>query len=91
MDWNSSTIIFHLGACSDTTETNSAYLKKMNLDSSKFWLEKTIDHSSTLLYASSASVYGDRPEEMGSVSEFDKVSINLYAKSKADFDDYCCH
>ncbi len=89
LDWNSSTIIFHLGACSDTTETNSAYLKKMNLDSSKFWLEKTIDHSSTLLYASSASVYGDRPEEMGSFSEFDKkFPINLYAKSKADFDDY---
>ncbi|MCS6863819.1 MAG: ADP-glyceromanno-heptose 6-epimerase [Gemmataceae bacterium] len=80
-------VIFHLGACSDTTETNWDYLRRNNIEySQKLW-QWCARHGVPLLYASSAATYGD-----GSCGFSDNTPphlltpLNLYGKSKNDFD-----
>ena len=51
--------VIHLGACADTTETDVAYLRRVNVEYSQmlwnFCAEKKIPY----VYASSAATYGD--------------------------------
>ena len=76
--------IFHQGACSNTMEWDSEYLYKNNLLYSKELLNLSKRSNTPLIYASSASVYGN-----GKVFE-EKIEneepINLYAYSKFKFD-----
>ena len=80
--------IIHMGACTDTTEMDVAYLNKMNLEYSKFlWLyasEKKIP----FYYASSAATYGEG--ELGyddDENQFAKLKpLNPYGESKLQFD-----
>ncbi len=80
--------IFHIGARTDTTETNEAILKELNLDYSKMLWDKCVAYGLPMVYASSAATYGDGEfgyddDETG----LDKlVPLNLYGKSKNDFD-----
>jgi len=79
---------FHLGACSDTLETNKDYLYENNVVySQKLW-KLAIKHDSNFIYASSAATYGD-----GSLGFSDDHSLvpklkplNLYGESKQEFD-----
>ncbi len=79
--------VFHMGACSSTTETNWDYLKKVNLDYSISLYKLCHKHSIPFIYASSAATYGN-----GEFGFDDKKPtstykpLNLYGKSKADFD-----
>ena len=51
--------IFHLGACSKTTEPDRDYIMNVNLEYSKKLLMYSANNNIDMIYASSASVYGD--------------------------------
>ena len=79
--------IFHLGACSDTTEWDGEYLMRNNYDFSKSLLSYCSDNRIKFLYASSASVYG-----LGLKGFKEQIScenpLNAYAYSKFQFDQF---
>tara|TARA_R110002012_G_scaffold206948_1_gene376938 strand:+ start:566 stop:1420 length:855 start_codon:yes stop_codon:yes gene_type:complete len=77
--------IIHNGACSDTTNCNPRYVMKHNFDYTRSLFNYCRDNKIRLIYASSASVYGDGPFREGAT----KKPKNLYALSKSMFDDYC--
>lgn len=52
-------VIFHLGACSTTTEWDGRAMLRSNYEYSKVLLAWAQTHSVPLIYASSASVYGN--------------------------------
>ncbi len=88
VDFSEVDFIFHMGACSSTTEKNWEYLKKNNLDYTKSLFIKASDHEIPYIYASSAATYGDG--EKGYSDQHENVSklspLNLYGKSKQDLD-----
>jgi ADP-L-glycero-D-manno-heptose 6-epimerase len=51
--------IFHLGACSSTTEKNFDYLLRNNYEYSKYLCDKAVSNDVRFIYASSAATYGD--------------------------------
>ncbi|MBW7990758.1 MAG: ADP-glyceromanno-heptose 6-epimerase [Planctomycetes bacterium] len=80
--------VFHLGACSDTTETNASYLIKNNYEYSKLLAQWATADNVRFIYASSAATYGD-----GSVGFSDNQEdidtlkpLNIYGYSKQLFD-----
>jgi ADP-L-glycero-D-manno-heptose 6-epimerase len=79
--------VFHLGACSATTEADWAYLERNNIGYSQAVWEWCAANACPLVYASSAATYGD-----GSLGFDDRTlpdrlrPLNLYGKSKNDFD-----
>ena len=79
--------VFHMGACSSTTEWDGKYLMRQNYEYSKDLLYWSSSINASLIYASSASVYGD-----GSRGFFEdpkaEYPINMYAYSKYLFDQY---
>ena len=78
--------IFHLGACSKTTEPDRDYMLSTNLYYSKDILKYSTNNKIPLIYASSASVYGS-----GAKFYEDKENesyLNHYAESKLMFDQY---
>jgi ADP-L-glycero-D-manno-heptose 6-epimerase len=80
--------IFHLGACSSTTETNEAYLNDNNLGLTRELCEWCLDQNTRFVYASSASTYGDGSLGMDDQEENLKKfqPLNLYGWSKHNFD-----
>ena len=76
--------IFHQGACSNTMEWDADFLYKNNLLYSKELLNFSQKNKTSLIYASSASVYGAGKIFEESVENEDP--INLYAYSKFKFD-----
>lgn len=79
-------VIFHQGACSATTEWNGQYLMKNNYEYSKQLLHYCLDEQVPLIYASSASVYGDGQVFVEQRSN--EKPLNMYAYSKFLFDQY---
>ncbi len=80
--------VFHIGACSSTTETNFDYLKKNNYEYSKTLAKWALENNIPFFYASSAATYGDGSR---GYSDEDAASLtleplNLYGKSKQMFD-----
>lgn len=80
--------VFHLGACSATTERNEAYLQDNNFAYTRELAEWSLAQSARFIYASSAATYGD-----GAAGMDDKDAnlarlhpLNLYGCSKQDFD-----
>ena len=51
--------VFHLGACTDTTETDADYLIKNNYEYTKLLAQWAVDSKIRCIYASSAATYGD--------------------------------
>jgi ADP-L-glycero-D-manno-heptose 6-epimerase len=51
--------VFHLGACSSTTEMDEDYLRKNNFEYSRDLADWTLRSGARLIYASSAATYGD--------------------------------
>ena len=76
--------IFHQGACSNTMEWDADFLYNNNLLYSKELLNFSQKTKTSLIYASSASVYGAGKIFKESVEYEDP--INLYAYSKFKFD-----
>jgi|TARA_R110000787_G_scaffold127453_1_gene238901 ADP-L-glycero-D-manno-heptose 6-epimerase len=81
---NPISVIFHNGACSDTTVSDPSYVMERNFDYSVSLLKICIERGLRLIYASSASVYGDGPF----IEDSSSNPKNLYALSKSMFDDY---
>jgi len=85
---NSVESVFHLGACSDTTETNASYLIKNNYEYSKLLAQWATDADIHFVYASSAATYGDG--STGFSDDQEKIEIlrplNMYGYSKHLFD-----
>lgn len=83
---NNARAVFHLGACSDTTEWDGRYMMDNNYEYSKQLLHHCRSHNVAFIYASSASVYGaGRNFQEGAECE---RPINMYGYSKALFDAY---
>jgi len=86
---NSSTFdfdyIFHQGACSDTTCEDGNYIMQNNFTFSKLLADICLKNSIPMVYASSASVYGDAQQFVESKNE---KALNYYAYSKLLFDEY---
>lgn len=80
-------LIFHLGACSSTTETDWTYLADNNLAySRKLWNWAAVNNA-RLIYASSAATYGDGEHGFDDRDDIRRLKpLNLYGKSKHDFD-----
>lgn len=79
--------VFHLGACSATTETNWDYLRRNNVEYTQALWNWCAAKRKPLLYASSAATYGDGSHGFDDrTPPTDLSPLNLYGKSKNDFD-----
>ncbi|AJC90382.1 ADP-L-glycero-D-mannoheptose-6-epimerase [Campylobacter subantarcticus LMG 24377] len=77
-------VIFHKAAISDTTVYDQNKVLKTNLNTFKGFIELALELNAKLIYASSASVYGDAPSpQTVNLSEAPK---NPYAFSKLMMD-----
>lgn len=80
--------IVHLGACTDTTELDEEYLRRVNLEYSQRLWDFAISKALPMVYASSAATYGD-----GALGYSDDEALipqlrplNPYGESKRLFD-----
>jgi ADP-L-glycero-D-manno-heptose 6-epimerase len=80
--------IFHLGACSATTETDAAYLIENNYRYTQTLAEWALARGTRFVYASSAATYGDGARGMDDRDDdLSKLRpLNLYGYSKHAFD-----
>ncbi len=79
--------VFHMGACSSTTEMNLDFLREVNTDYTKKVALAAMAQGWPLIYASSGAVYGDGQagfNDEGSSRRFHP--LNPYGWSKAHFD-----
>jgi ADP-L-glycero-D-manno-heptose 6-epimerase len=81
-------VIFHLGACSATTEKDADYLMRNNYEFTKILAEWSLTKNTRFVYASSAATYGD-----GALGMDDEMvdlhrlrPLNMYGYSKHLFD-----
>jgi ADP-L-glycero-D-manno-heptose 6-epimerase len=80
--------VFHMGACSSTTEKNASYLIDNNYRFTRELCEWCLQHDVRFIYASSGATYGDGA--LG-YSDSDEVTptlrpLNMYGYSKQLFD-----
>ena len=81
--------VYHLGACSATTESDASYLIHNNFEYSKVLLNFCTEEDITLYYASSAATYGDGGRGYSDFAELsDLRPLNMYGYSKHMFDRY---
>jgi len=82
--------VFHLGACSSTTEKNARYLIHNNFEYTKLLCYVTKENHGRFVYASSAATYGDGTKGMNDREEnlHCFLPLNMYAYSKHLFDCY---
>ncbi len=80
--------IFHLGACSSTTETDGRYLIKNNYEYTKMLAIWAYENNIRFVYASSAATYGDGAQGMNDQDpNLSKLRpLNMYGYSKHLFD-----
>lgn len=79
--------VFHMGACSSTTEMNVDYLAKNNTEYTKSVFMSGTQNGWPLIYASSGAVYGQGEhgfDDVRSTSHYHP--LNPYGWSKAHFD-----
>ncbi len=78
--------IFHMGACSATTEWNGKFMMENNYEYSKQLLLFAMNNHVPFIYASSAATYGNKTI-FKEVPEAE-APINVYGYSKLLFDQY---
>jgi ADP-L-glycero-D-manno-heptose 6-epimerase len=80
--------VFHIGACSSTTETNEEYVNDNNYQYTRDLCQWCLKHNVRFIYASSAATYGDG--SLGYSDDDDTTPklkpLNLYGWSKQNFD-----
>jgi ADP-L-glycero-D-manno-heptose 6-epimerase len=79
--------VYHLGACSATTERDAAYLVRNNVGRSQLIARWALARGARFVYASSAATYGSR--ETGLREDLDPDTLrplNMYGYSKHLFD-----
>ncbi|HEY8314475.1 MAG TPA: ADP-glyceromanno-heptose 6-epimerase [Candidatus Baltobacteraceae bacterium] len=83
------TAVFHLGACSATTETDAAYLMRNNYEYTKHVAHWAAEHRTRFVYASSAATYGALEDGLSDTCDLQSLRpLNAYAYSKHRFDLY---
>jgi ADP-L-glycero-D-manno-heptose 6-epimerase len=81
--------IFHLGACSTTTETNAGYLIRNNFEFTKQLAHFALDGERRFVYASSAATYGALEHDLSETRPLASLRpLNMYGYSKHLFDCY---
>ncbi len=79
--------IFHMGACSSTTEKNWDFLFENNFRYSQRLFEWCSQYQKNLIYASSAATYGQGENGFDDTFDSDKLKpLNLYGESKVLMD-----
>jgi len=80
--------VFHLGACSSTTESDADYLMDNNVAYTRDLCNWCLEHGTRFVYASSAATYGDGSQGYSDDEQFLRqlAPLNLYGQSKQDFD-----
>lgn len=83
-------VVFHLGACSSTTETDLDYLMDNNYAYTQDLARWSLERDVRFIYASSAATYGDGSRGYSDDHEGipDLEPLNPYGFSKQRFDDY---
>jgi ADP-L-glycero-D-manno-heptose 6-epimerase len=78
------TAMIHLGACSDTTERDAAYLVSNNFEYTKTLMEHAVERQIRFIYASSAATYGDGSHGyVDDEADLDSLRpLNMYGYSK---------
>lgn len=81
-------VLFHLGACSATTERDSGYMMRNNYQFTKQMAQWSLLHHVRFVYASSAATYGDGSKGMSDGQENLQHfrPLNVYGYSKQLFD-----
>jgi len=81
--------IFHLGACSSTTECDADYLLRNNYEYTKALAQWSVAQQARFVYASSAATYGGLEAELSDEADLHSLRpLNGYAYSKHLFDLY---
>lgn len=82
--------VFHMGACSATTERDSGYLMRNNFEYTKKLAHWAMPRRARFVYASSAATYGEGEHGMDDQDpELEKLRpLNMYGYSKHLFDCY---
>ena len=81
--------VIHLGAITDTLETDKELLKTWNIEYSKKLWDMCVKHKVPFIYASSAATYGDGSNGFSDETHPDKLKpLNPYGDSKNKFDKY---
>jgi ADP-L-glycero-D-manno-heptose 6-epimerase len=81
--------IFHLGACSSTTERDAAYLIRNNFEYTKTLAHFALSGDRKFVYASSAATYGSAAERIPESVPLETLRpLNMYGYSKHLFDLY---
>jgi ADP-L-glycero-D-manno-heptose 6-epimerase len=80
--------IFHMGACSSTTETDTEYLRHNNYEFSRDLGAWAVSSGTRFLYASSAATYGGQPGgDDRDPAALEKLQpLNEYGRSKHQMD-----
>src|SRR5690606_8344356 len=80
--------VFHLGACSATTERDATYLIRNNFETTKDLARWALANDARFLYASSAATYGDGSYGMSDAEpDLHRFRpLNMYGYSKHLFD-----
>ena len=94
--YDSIRLVFHLGACSNTTEWDGRYMMKENFTFSRDLYKFCVRRGVPFIYASSAAVYGgySSTEELASKKDIflekaiNERPLNVYGYSKLVFDQY---
>ena len=81
--------VFHLGACSATTERDAAYLIRNNYEYTRELADWALSREARFVYASSAATYGDGSHGMSDAADITTLRpLNMYGYSKHLFDLY---
>lgn len=79
--------VIHMGACSDTTVTDRAFVMRVNYDYTRALWNFCARERIPLLYASSAATYGDGALGWDDACDPQRLQpLNLYGESKHKFD-----
>jgi ADP-L-glycero-D-manno-heptose 6-epimerase len=79
--------VFHIGACSSTTEMNIDFLNENNVEYTRKLWHWCTSNKVKFVYASSAAVYGDGSQGFDDVTPPKAFKpLNPYGESKAAFD-----
>ena len=89
-DFKAAKTVFHLGACSSTTETDADYMLRNNYQYTQDLARWAMKQDIRFIYASSAATYGDGSAGMNDgIDELNKLRpLNVYGYSKHLFDQY---
>jgi ADP-L-glycero-D-manno-heptose 6-epimerase len=89
-DFKDAVAVFHLGACSSTTERDADHMIRNNYQFTQDLARWSLMHGVRFIYASSAATYGDGSAGMNDgTDDLKKLRpLNVYGYSKHLFDQY---